>query len=286
MNRIVSLGGGVTSTGLLPLHVQKKYPNDNIVLLIAVIRNEHPDVWKMCQIISEKTGIPVTYITYDSSYEGNYRVISFDEIHTAMDIWELFDEQNMIASSVFDVCSSKMKREILKRYIQDNFSNKDTVVHLGITHDEAHRMKGVYRNWTQGLGYRVKADLIPLTAVESFDKQKVSLDIFGFVPELYQLGFSHNNCSGYCVKAGKKHLKKLLETLPEVYHYHEEQEAAWQAKRDQTFTALRETRNGKRYRLTLRELRDRIEKTGDVKYVADEQDDNSADFACTACEVF
>jgi hypothetical protein len=115
---------------------------------------------------------------------------------------------------------------------------------------------------------------------------KESQEIFGFVPELYRLGFSHNNCHGYCVKAGKKHLAKLLQELPHVYRFHEEQEAAWQNKRDQDFTALRETRNGKRYRLTLRELRERIEMTGSVRYQADESDDNSSDFSCTACEVF
>ena len=36
-------------------------------------------------------------------------------------------------------------------------------------------------------------------------------------PLLYQLGFLHNNCSGGCVRAGKKHWKLLYEKLPEVY---------------------------------------------------------------------
>jgi len=34
---------------------------------------------------------------------------------------------------------------------------------------------------------------------------------------LYRLGFAHNNCSGGCVRAGKKHWKLLYEKLPEVY---------------------------------------------------------------------
>ncbi|MBU0580231.1 MAG: hypothetical protein KKA19_03550, partial [Candidatus Margulisbacteria bacterium] len=36
-------------------------------------------------------------------------------------------------------------------------------------------------------------------------------------PLLYRLGFLHNNCSGGCVRAGKKHWKMLYEKLPEVY---------------------------------------------------------------------
>lgn len=36
-------------------------------------------------------------------------------------------------------------------------------------------------------------------------------------PLLYDLGFTHNNCSGGCVRAGKKQWKTLYEKLPEVY---------------------------------------------------------------------
>ena len=31
------------------------------------------------------------------------------------------------------------------------------------------------------------------------------------IPYLYKLGFSHNNCNGFCVKAGIGHYKNLLE---------------------------------------------------------------------------
>jgi len=31
------------------------------------------------------------------------------------------------------------------------------------------------------------------------------------------MGFTHNNCSGGCVRAGKKQWKRLFEKLPDVY---------------------------------------------------------------------
>ena len=45
-------------------------------------------------------------------------------------------------------------------------------------------------------------------------------------PRLYKLGFMHNNCGGFCFKAGMGHFKLLLEKMPERYKYHEEKEQA------------------------------------------------------------
>jgi hypothetical protein len=43
-------------------------------------------------------------------------------------------------------------------------------------------------------------------------------------PRLYDLGFSHNNCGGFCVKAGLGQFANLLRTMSERYAYHEQQQ--------------------------------------------------------------
>jgi len=56
--------------------------------------------------------------------------------------------------------------------------------------------------------------------IENIDNDTIDRFIsdIGIVqPLLYRLGFTHNNCSGGCVRAGKKHWKLLYEKLPEVY---------------------------------------------------------------------
>ena len=35
--------------------------------------------------------------------------------------------------------------------------------------------------------------------------------------KLYELGFSHNNCGGVCVRAGRKHWLHLLDVFPDRY---------------------------------------------------------------------
>lgn len=36
-------------------------------------------------------------------------------------------------------------------------------------------------------------------------------------PELYKLGFSHNNCNGRCIKAGQGHYRHLKKTMPDTF---------------------------------------------------------------------
>jgi len=75
-------------------------------------------------------------------------------------------------------------------------------------------------------------------------------------PRLYELGFSHNNCGGVCVRGGHKHWLHLLKVFPDRYAQAEEHE---QRLREQLgdVAILRERRGGVSRPLTLTELRRR-----------------------------
>ena len=78
-------------------------------------------------------------------------------------------------------------------------------------------------------------------------------------PRLYGEGFAHNNCGGFCVKAGRGQMVHLLKTLPERYKFHENKEAEFQEFIGSEVTILTETRKGVKRNLSLRELRERAE---------------------------
>jgi hypothetical protein len=73
-------------------------------------------------------------------------------------------------------------------------------------------------------------------------------------PRLYAMGFPHNNCGGFCIKAGQAHFKLLLEKLPERYAFHEQQEQELR-KLLGDVSILRDRRGGKVRPLTLAEFR-------------------------------
>ncbi len=126
--------------------------------------------------------------------------------------------------------------------------------------DRLHRAKSYWRpfvNW------------FPLAEPPFGDKTRIieELRAIGIrEPRLYGAGFEHNNCGGFCVKAGKGQMVHLLKTLPERYLEHERKELEFQEFIGSKVTILSETRNGEKRNLTLRELRERAEAGEDFRF--------------------
>ena len=113
-------------------------------------------------------------------------------------------------------CSRILKAERLQKFYKDG----DILV-FGIGKKEEHRAKRlitVYQKISVKTG-KWATLRFPLIE-ESVSKD----DINHFIAEagieqplLYKLGFEHNNCSGGCVRAGKRQWKRLYDILPETY---------------------------------------------------------------------
>ena len=73
-------------------------------------------------------------------------------------------------------------------------------------------------------------------------------------PRLYAEGFPHNNCGGFCIKAGQGHFAHLLRMRRASYLAHEAEEASFGGH-----TILRDRTGGETKPLSLRTLRERIE---------------------------
>src|SRR5689334_878774 len=96
-------------------------------------------------------------------------------------------------------------------------------VYVGIDWSELHRLSAIERGWAP---YTVEA---PMTEPPYLDKAQMvaACEAAGIeVPRLYRAGFPHNNCGGFCVRAGQAQMELLLREHPERYAYAEEQEQA------------------------------------------------------------
>lgn len=233
MKHLVSIGGGFSSTIELPLAVIEKYGAENVDMVIACLAMESPDLWRLVKECERLTGKHIKRITYQP-----YRQYAEDAPEAMWwDIWDVFFQQGRMGSSLADPCSRVLKRETLRAYIQDNYPSGETVLHVGITGDEIDRMMAIQANWRRA-GYRVEADLADRRTVgTSAQRCKAML---GWTPRLYEWGASHNNCGGFCVKAGHAQMARLLWYEPELYAYHEGQEGRFQRTFDTDATIMRD----------------------------------------------
>lgn len=139
------------------------------------------------------------------------------------DPWEIFRDERFLGNSRIDPCSKISKRQTLDAWRDANCDPAHTVFTVGIGPHEAHRFlgdgnKNGLRRRMAEQGWTYEAPLIGSMAGE--------FGPFGYLsnagierPRLYRRGYMHNNCGGFCIKAGKAHYLNRLRVDPERFAY-------------------------------------------------------------------
>ena len=234
--RIISFSGGLGSFASAHLTIQK-YGKENTVLIFTDTKTEDEDLYRFLD--ETKNALGCELIT----------------LADGRNIWEVFTDVRFHGNSRIDPCSRVLKRELFKKHIKDNYKIDEISIVFGIGSDESHRMTAITNNW---MPYQVEAPLIEtkLTREEILD----ILDNYKIKPpRLYDLGFAHNNCGGFCVKTGQKQMKLLLEKLPARYKYHEEQQEKLFKHLGKEHGFIKKVINNEMRYLTLKQFREMIE---------------------------
>jgi hypothetical protein len=174
--------------------------------------------------------------------------------------WQLFRDEGFIGNTRVDLCSRVLKRELLDRWRNLNCTPEDTICYVGIDWSESHR---ITRLQARALPWKCEAPMCdpPYMTKEQMLEWQASEGIKK--SRLYELGFPHNNCGGFCVKAGQGQFIKLLETMPERFAYHEQQEQDLREHLGKDVAILRDRRGGTTKPMTLTQLRERYEAKDD-----------------------
>lgn len=229
---VVSYSGGLGS--FMAAYLVRKQP---MRLVFCDTKTEDEDLYRFIQETSDFIGVKL------------------ETISDGRNIWELFEDRNYHSNSRVDHCSHYLKRKIFRDYMEETANkNSDTIV-FGIDHKEAHRMEKINQNWHP---WKTLAPLV--------DKHVTREDILDVLdragiepPRLYEMGFPHNNCGGFCVKTGQKQMKLLLEKFPERYMWHEEQQEKLFARIGKHGFIRKQIDGALKY-LTLKEFRELLER--------------------------
>jgi hypothetical protein len=177
-------------------------------------------------------------------------------INDGRDPWDIFRDVKFLGNSRIAQCSHIVKQGLSRKYIEANFKPEEVTLYLGIDWTEEHRTKSPVKNWAP---YRVEFPMCEEPLLTKIDAIKALEEAGIAVPRLYGMNFAHNNCGGFCVRAGQGHFVNLLEKNPELYRYHEEKEQEMRDYLGKDVAMLRRTRNKVKIPLTLRMLREEVE---------------------------
>ena len=229
---IVALSGGKASAYCAKWAFEN-YPKDDVILYFNDTKWEHSDLYRFLSDLE----------------------CYFDKkIHEDSDgrnPEELFYDNHALACNRMPFCSRILKAERLHKFFEEG----DVLV-FGIGQEERHRAERIVQVYQK---IAVKRGVFCKLVFPIIEENVYKHDVDAWLkstgieePALYKMGFEHNNCSGGCVRAGKKHWGLLLYKLPEVYADRERVETEFQAHFKKDVTILKDC--------SLRELRESIER--------------------------
>ena len=163
----------------------------NVTIAYCRVREEHPDNMRFLKDCEEWFGQKVL-ILENETYQGScYNVF----------------QKNFFRTPSGSPCTRELKRKVRMNFQQPN----DTIV-FGFTIEEEERLNTfIDRN-----------NEVPVLA-PLIDKGLTKSDVLGMIdragielPEMYKLGYEHNNCVG-CVKGGMGYWNKIRVDFPEAF---------------------------------------------------------------------
>lgn len=170
-------------------------------------------------------------------------------------IWQVFHDDRFLGNTRLANCSKFLKQKPCRSWL-DEHCDSDTTVYVGIDWSEIHRLPVIQKSY---LPYRAEA---PMTEPPYMDKRQM-LDACRAdgiePPRLYRKNYPHNNCGGFCVRAGQAQFRLLLTENRERYLFHEGEEQKLRDHLGKDVSILRDRRGGSVTPLTLRGFRERIE---------------------------
>lgn len=237
MTHVVSYSGGVGSWAAAK-RVAEKYGTQDMVLLFSDTLIEDEDLYRFLGESAANIGAPITRIA-----DGRTP-------------WQVFKDVRFIANARIDPCSAVLKRDLIRKWLEDNCDPADTTVYVGIDWTEQHRIERIKaRNDV----WRYEAPMCDVPLMSKTDMLNWLRQEGIEPPRLYKMGFPHNNCGGFCVKAGQAQFAKLLVEMPDRYAEHEAHEEALRCYLGKDVSIMRDRRGGAVSPLTMKDFRARFE---------------------------
>jgi len=237
MKHLVQYSTGVASAEVA-WRLVERYGHKDVILLTADTLKEDPDNWRFAREVNDRLGCDWIVLA-----DGR----------TPMQVGR---DHRVVPNNRMAICSRILKRELLRKHIDENYDPADSTVYLGFDWTEQHRIDAAWPQWAP---YSVAA---PLAEPPYLMKEQL-LGVFrgrGIEPpRLYGYGLPHANCGGACVRGGQAQWEVLLRINRTRYLEWEADEEETRALLGKDVSILRDRTRGKTRPLPLATFRRRID---------------------------
>lgn len=227
-----STGAG---SALVAYRAVEKYGVERVVLQTANVKAEDHDNWRFAVEVYKDLGKPKWEMLTDG--------------RTPMQVGR---DLRVVPNNRMAVCSRVLKRELIRKHLDENYDPRVDVVMLGFDWTEEHRLEKALPNWEP---WRVEA---PMMEPPYMEKPAVLDWLRGRgiePPRLYAAGFSHANCGGACVRGGQAQWALLWDWNPERYMEWEAEERETRIMLGKDVAILRDRGGGESKPLSLERFR-------------------------------
>lgn len=197
MKHVALLSGG-HSSGIVAIEAARRFGLDDLILLNHDLPElvEDLDIKRFKREIAAYIGLPITYASHADPEANQFSVC--------------IQAQAFKVDRGPELCTSRLKTEPFKRFLEEHFADKDCIVYYGFDANEQDRIQR--RSGIMGeMGYRTDYPL----ALWRERTIKKSNEI-GITPPLGYSRFKHANCIG-CLKAGMQHWYIVYCTRPDIW---------------------------------------------------------------------
>lgn len=205
---VVMFSGGASSA-YVAKYVIDKYGKENTVLFFTDTLWEDEDNYRFLNEVSEYLDIEITRkvdgrtpenVFYDTRFLGNSRVAK---------------------------CSEELKIKQTIVFLEEMYQQgKKPILYFGIGPHEKHRARNL-TDFYMHMPLEPTETRYPMIDIfrSDVDAKHIISSEWGIkLPRMYELGFSHANCKGRCVRGGLHHYANLYRVWKDVYLEQEQME--------------------------------------------------------------
>lgn len=251
----VAMFSGGASSAYVAYQMVQTHGKENSILFFTNTLWEDEDNHRFMNEVADYIGIEITEwldgrtpeeVFYDTRFLGNSRLARCSE--------ELIVKQTII-------------------FLEElrNLHNLEPILYFGIGPHEEHRADNL-REFYEHNPIEPVQTRFPMieTFREDIDVKSIIKNEWGIkLPRMYDLGFSHANCAGRCVRGGFQHYALLYNAWPTQYMLQEEMEENFRRHFKRNVSILK--KDGKPY--TLKQYRKRMNEEGLEKFLKMKDED-------------